>query len=42
MSCGRCGGIPAAIAVLDSRNGRSFRMFRCAGCDDISWREERR
>jgi hypothetical protein len=40
MSCGRCGGIPIAVAILDSRKGTSFRMFRCAGCADITWREE--
>ena len=41
MSCGRCGGIPFSVAMLDSRNGQSFRMVKCAGCEDISWRQER-
>jgi hypothetical protein len=39
MSCGRCGGIPSAVAMLDSRHGKAFRMLRCAGCGEISWLE---
>ena len=30
-----------ACLDLDSRKGKSFCMYRCASCGDISWREER-
>ena len=30
-----------ALAMLDSRDGKSHRMFRCDGCEQITWREER-
>jgi hypothetical protein len=41
MSCGRCDGIPISIAIFDNRNGQSFRIFKCARCDDISWHQDR-
>jgi hypothetical protein len=40
MSCGRCGGTPEAVARLETQ-GNTFRMFRCAGCGDVTWQEFR-
>jgi len=28
------------MAVLDSRQGRSFRLIRCMGCEKLDWAEE--
>ena len=39
--CGRCGQSAAPIAMLDSRGGQTFHMFRCPSCEQISWLEDR-
>jgi len=36
----RCGGVSAAFAILDTRNGKVYRLFRCASCGNTAWAEE--
>jgi hypothetical protein len=40
-ACDRCGGINLPMTVLDTRNGKNFRLIRCVSCETISWLEER-
>jgi hypothetical protein len=39
-SCKYCGGIAAPMALLDSRQGKSFRLLRCLSCEKMSWSED--
>lgn len=39
--CSQCGGFVTALALLDSRNGHTFRLFRCDGCDATKWVRDR-
>ena len=41
QTCLRCGGIASAVAMLASRQGKTFRMFRCNACEQISCLEDR-
>jgi hypothetical protein len=29
------------MPILDTRQGRNFRLFRCTGCDKLEWKEEK-
>jgi DNA-directed RNA polymerase subunit M/transcription elongation factor TFIIS len=39
-TCSRCGGVSAAFAILDTRNGKVYRLFRCTSCGNTTWTEE--
>ncbi|WFU34531.1 hypothetical protein QA635_09070 [Bradyrhizobium brasilense] len=36
QACFRCGGITSAMSILDSRQGKSYRLRRCLGCEKLS------
>ena len=37
--CKQCGGITAPQALLDSRQGKNYRLVRCLGCEKLDWAE---
>jgi hypothetical protein len=39
-TCNHCGGIARPVAILDSRQGKNFRLLRCLRCEKVSWTEE--
>jgi hypothetical protein len=39
-ACERCGGAHIELPVLDTRNGRNYRLVRCSACDYLSWSQE--
>ena len=39
-TCNHCGGIARPVAILDSRQGKNFRLLRCLSCEQTSWAEE--
>lgn len=39
-ACKHCGGVTAQMAMLDSRQGKTFRLFRCITCEKMGWAEE--
>ncbi|WP_155258697.1 hypothetical protein [Bradyrhizobium elkanii] len=39
-ACFRCGGVASAMSILDSRQGKSYRLRRCVSCEKLSWAEE--
>ncbi|MCW2195001.1 hypothetical protein AB7M45_007772 [Bradyrhizobium elkanii] len=39
-TCTRCGGITLAMSILDSRQGKSYRLRRCITCEKLNWAEE--
>ena len=41
LSCKYCGCIATPMAILDSRQGKHYRLVRCAACERMSWDEER-
>lgn len=38
--CNHCGGTARPLALLDSRQGKNFRLMRCSDCNKMSWTEE--
>jgi hypothetical protein len=38
--CNACGGVGQKLDLLDSRQGKNFRLFRCADCNKLRWSEE--
>jgi len=38
--CKHCGGIAARLSILDSREGKNFRLVRCLHCNKADWTEE--
>ena len=38
--CDRCGGALGSMALLDSRQGKYYRLIRCTRCETVSWTEE--
>ena len=38
--CKHCGAIAAPLRLLDTRNGKSYRLLRCVSCEKMSWTEE--
>ncbi|MCA1400039.1 hypothetical protein [Bradyrhizobium sp. BRP56] len=38
--CTHCGGITWAMSILDSRQGKNYRLRRCVNCEKLSWAEE--
>ena len=39
-TCARCGWTSSVLAVLDSRGGKTFRLYKCFACAELSWSEE--
>jgi DNA-directed RNA polymerase subunit M/transcription elongation factor TFIIS len=39
-TCSQCGGSAAAISILNTRSGKSFRLYRCASCGGLAWVQE--
>jgi hypothetical protein len=39
-SCTHCGGMGWPMPVLDTRQGRAFRLIRCFTCQKLDWSEE--
>ena len=39
-TCNHCGSVARPMPILDSRQGKNFRLFRCLGCEKVSWSEE--
>ena len=39
-TCSQCRGSAAAISLLDTRNGKSFRLYKCASCGGLAWVQE--
>jgi len=39
-SCKHCGGVAAPQSILDTRQGKSFRLLRCVRCEKTDWMEE--
>jgi len=39
-ACSRCGSVSAAFAILDTRNGKVYRLFRRSSCGNTTWAEE--
>lgn len=40
IKCEHCGAAAIPMTILDSRQGKNFRLIRCLGCDKLSWKEE--
>ena len=40
-TCSRCGRSAAAISILDTRSGNSFRLYKCASCGGLAWVQEK-
>jgi hypothetical protein len=40
QTCNHCGGITKPMAVLDSRKGKNYRLFKREPCAQLSWSEE--
>ena len=40
QACSKCGKIAMAMPVLDTRNGKNYRLFRCEPCQSLTWFEE--
>ena len=40
QACSTCGHITIAMPVLDTREGKSYRLFRCDPCQSLTWFEE--
>lgn len=40
ITCEHCGAVGnPPMTILDSREGKNFRLIRCLGCDKLSWIE---
>jgi hypothetical protein len=39
-TCSHCGGIARQVVILDSRQGKNFRLLRCLRCEKTDWTEE--
>jgi hypothetical protein len=39
-ACSQCGGSAAAISILDTRRGESFRLYKCSSCGGLAWVQE--
>jgi len=40
QACSNCGLIAMPLPVLDIRNGKNYRLFRCDPCQSLTWFEE--
>jgi hypothetical protein len=40
QACSTCGHIATAMPVLDTREGKNYRLFRCEPCQSLTWFEE--
>jgi hypothetical protein len=38
--CNHCGGVARPVAILDSSQGKNFRLLRCLRCEKATWTEE--
>lgn len=39
QACSTCGLIAVPTPVLDTRNGKNYRLFRCDPCQSLTWFE---
>lgn len=37
QACSACGRISTALPILDTRNGKNYRLFRCDPCQFLAW-----
>ena len=37
QACSKCGIAATALPILDTRNGKAFRLFRCDPFQSLSW-----
>ena len=40
-TCSGCGGVGSPMDILDSRQGKVCRLFRCMSCEKLDWTEQR-
>ena len=40
-TCNHCGALARPMPILDSRQGKNFRLLRCLSCEKVSWTDER-
>lgn len=40
-TCNDCGGVARPLPILDSREGKNYRLFRCLGCEKVCWSQEK-
>ena len=40
-TCSRCGRSAAAISILDTSSGKSFRLYKYASCGGLAWVQEK-
>jgi hypothetical protein len=40
-TCNHCGGLARPMPILDTRQGKIFRLLRCLSCEKVCWTEER-
>jgi hypothetical protein len=38
--CKHCSAIAAPLRLVDTRNGKSYRLLRCVSWEKMSWTEE--
>ncbi len=41
QACSKCGQPAMAMPLLDTREGKGYRLFRCDPCQSMTWFEER-
>jgi len=39
-TCSQCGRSATAISRVDTRNGKGFRLYKCAYCRGLAWVQE--
>jgi hypothetical protein len=39
-TCRYCGGFTRRLSLLDSREGKNYRLLRCLSCEKVGWTEE--
>ncbi|WFU34490.1 hypothetical protein QA635_08815 [Bradyrhizobium brasilense] len=39
-ACSHCGGSTSTMPILNTRQGKSYRLRRCASCEKLSWAED--
>jgi hypothetical protein len=35
--CSQCGQSASSISILRTREGKSFRLYKCASCGGLAW-----
>ena len=36
-NCSQCGESASSISILRTRDGKSFRLYKCASCGGLAW-----